>query len=145
MKKWTTPMAMEECFTANVDVAVSTCYIVACDAKEANKYEEGNPQLGGFYTPNHTGARCTFYENNVIKIDSKTHKIISMKGKYYKYYDAECQFTTPDYQQTIDTGDLKVGQTVYWTSPGFVGPINAYTYHHQGILELANPNNKSMS
>ena len=41
MKKWTTPMAMEECFTANVDVAVSTCYIVACDAEEANKYEKG--------------------------------------------------------------------------------------------------------
>lgn len=41
MKKWTTPMAMEECFTANVDVAVSTCYQVACDAEEANNYEEG--------------------------------------------------------------------------------------------------------
>lgn len=54
MKKWTTPIAMEECFTANVDVAVSVsaCYKVACDADEANKYEEGNPQLWGIYPAN---------------------------------------------------------------------------------------------
>lgn len=141
MKKWTTPIAMEECFTANVDVAVSVsaCYKVACDADEANKYEEGNPQLWGIYPPNHTGARCTFYENNVIKIDSKTHKIISMKGKYYKYYDAECQFTTPDYQQHIDPGVLKVGDRVYWTHKDLL------TYHHQGYLRLTDPNKKCMS
>ena len=39
MKNWTTPMAMEECFTANVDVAVSACYKVKCDAPAANAYE----------------------------------------------------------------------------------------------------------
>lgn len=44
MKKWTTPMAMEECFTANVDVAVTTCYQVACDASAANEYEKGHRQ-----------------------------------------------------------------------------------------------------
>ena len=145
MKKWTTPMAMEECFTSNVDVAVSACYKVKCDAPAANAYENEHPQ-GHFvqwYSPDHSTYYCTDSRNNVIKVDSNTHKIIGMEGKYE--HDVPCQFTTPDYQQTIDTGDLKVGQTVYWTSPGFVGPINAYTYHHQGILELANPNNKSMS
>lgn len=39
MKKWTTPMAMEECFTANVDVAVTTCYKIACNIYNANGYE----------------------------------------------------------------------------------------------------------
>lgn len=42
MKKWTTPMAMEECFTANVDVAVTTCYKIACNTDAANAYEYKN-------------------------------------------------------------------------------------------------------
>lgn len=42
MKKWTTPMAMEECFTANVDVAVTTCYKIACNTLAANAYEVMN-------------------------------------------------------------------------------------------------------
>ena len=42
MKKWTTPMAMEECFTANVDVAVTTCYKIACNTWAANNYELKN-------------------------------------------------------------------------------------------------------
>lgn len=138
MKKWTTPMAMEECFTANVDVAVTTCYKVACDAKAANAYEEGHP-FWGVYPPNHTGDNCTYYENNVIQIDSNTHKITGMIGKY-KYGDVQCQFTTPDYQ-TINPGGLEVGTRVYWTHK-YVGTLQ---HHHQGNLELTDPDKKCMS
>lgn len=35
-------MAMEECFTANVDVAVTTCYKIACNTDAANAYEYKN-------------------------------------------------------------------------------------------------------
>lgn len=138
MKKWTTPMAMEECFTANVDVAVTTCYKVACDAKAANAYEEGHP-FWGVYPPNHTGDNCTYYENNVIQIDSNTHKITGMIGKY-KYGDVQCQFTTPDYQP-INPGGLEVGTRVYWTHK-YVGTLQ---HHHQGNLELTDPDKKCMS
>ena len=138
MKKWTTPMAMEECFTANVDVAVTTCYKVACDAKAANAYEERHP-FWGVYPPNHTGDNCTYYENNVIQIDSNTHKITGMIGKY-KYGDVQCQFTTPDYQ-TINPGGLEVGTRVYWTHK-YVGTLQ---HHHQGNLELTDPDKKCMS
>lgn len=140
MKKWTTPMAMEESFTANVDVAVTTCYKVKCNAQAANAYEKGHPQEWSFLlgTPNHTNARCTYYKNNVIQIDSNTHKITGMKGKYYNYFEAECQFTDANYQP-INPGDLQVGKTVYWTH------TDAQTYHHLGTLELTDPNKKSMS
>ena len=140
MKKWTTPMAMEECFTANVDVAVTTCYKVACNVQAANAYEEGHPQgITGLVSPNHTTNYCADSKNNVIKIDSNTHKIIGMEGKY-KYDDVECQFTTSDYQQHIDPGVLKVGDKVFWTHQ-----FAYFTYHHQGILELTDPNKKCMS
>lgn len=138
MKKWTTPIAMEECFTANVDVAVTTCYKVACDAEEADKYEKGYYyDLAFLYK--HKGANCTFPEKNVIQIDSKTHKITGMIGNY-KYGDVQCQFTTSDYQ-AINPGDLEVGKRVYWTSPGFFNS----KYHHQGNLELVDQNKKCMS
>ena len=138
MKKWTTPMAMEECFTANVDVAVTTCYKVKCDAEAANAYEKGHPFFG-VYPPNHTGDNCTYYENNVIQIDSNTHKITGMIGKY-KYGDVGCQFTTPDYQP-INPGGLKVGTRVYWTHK-YIGKLQ---HHHQGNLELTDPDKKCMS
>lgn len=138
MKKWTTPMAMEECFTANVDVAVSTCYIVACDAEEANKYEKGCFDFPWNLMRNHTNANCTFPEKNVIQIDPRTHKITGMIGDY-ENGKVKCQFTNSNYQP-IESGDLKVGTRVYWTSPGYLS-----TYHHQGNLQLANPDKKLMS
>ena len=143
MKKWTTPMAMEECFTANADVAVavSTCYRVACVASAANEYEKGHRQgiFVGWYAPDHTNANCTFPEKNVIQIDSRTHKITGMIGDY-EVGKVECQFTTSNYQ-AIYPGDLEVGKRVYWTSPGPWGS----TYHNQGNLELVNPDKKCMS
>lgn len=137
MKKWTTPMAMEECFTANVDVAVTTCYKVACDAKAANAYEEGHP-FWGVYPPNHTGDNCTYYENNVIQIDSNTHKITGMIGKYRKG-EVQCQFTDSNYQP-INPSELEVGKRVYWTHHNYLA-----IYHHQGNLELTDQNKKCMS
>ena len=137
MKNWTTPMAMEECFTANVDVAVTTCYKVACDAKEANKYEIGHYGLAGYFIDNN-GINCTYPEKNKIQVDSQTHKITGMIGDY-KRGEVECQFTNSDYQ-AIDPGDLKVGTRVYWTHKGLLG-----TYHHQGDLKLSDPNKKCMS
>lgn len=80
MKKWTTPMAMEESFTANVDVAVTTCYKVACNAPAANAYEKEHRQgLLGWYCPDHTDYYCTDSTKNVIKVDSNTIKLLVWK------------------------------------------------------------------
>lgn len=137
MKKWTTPMAMEESFTANVDVAVTTCYKVACDAEAANNDEKLYHYVPKLF--NHEGANCTFPEKNVIQIDSQTHKITGMIGDYERG-EVQCQFTNSAYQ-AIDPGDLKVGTRVYWTSPG----IGRFKYHHQGNLVLTDPDKKLMS
>ncbi|MGM9940185.1 MAG: hypothetical protein ACI32P_10665 [Catenibacterium mitsuokai] len=138
MKKWTTPRAMEECFTANVDVAVAvtTCYKVTCNASAANEYEKGHDFLG--YFRDHTNAKCTFPENNEIQTDPRTHKITGMIGNY-ENGKVVCQFTDSNYQP-IESGDLQIDTIVYWTSPGYVS-----TYHHQGYLQLADPNKKCMS
>ena len=138
MKQWTTPMAMEECFTANVDVAVSTCYQVACDAKEANKYEIGHYGFAGYFI-DHNGINCTYPQKNKIQVNSQTHKIKGMIGDYVGG-KVQCQFTTPDYK-AINLDDLVVGTRVYWTSPGPIGS----KFHHQGDLKLSDPNKKCMS
>ena len=44
MKTWLTPTAVEDKFIPNE--AVSTCYAVACDWSEANKYEDRFGLLG---------------------------------------------------------------------------------------------------
>lgn len=138
MKKWTTPMAMEECFTANVDVAVSTCYQVACDAEEANNYEWGCSDFSRNLMRNHNIVHCTYPEKNKIQVDPQTHKITGMIGDYVNG-EGPCQFTNYKYQP-INPNDLRVGDRVYWTHKGHFG-----TYHHQGNLELANPDQKLMS
>ena len=138
MKNWTTPMAMEECFTANVDVAVSTCYIVACDTEEANNYEKGHLTYQWEIVRNHKIINCAYPQNNEIQIDPQTHKITGMIG-HYVAGEVKCQFTDSNYQP-IKLDDLKVGKRVYWTHEGYLG-----TYHHQGDLKLSDPNKKCMS
>ena len=139
MKKWTTPMAMEECFTANVDVAVAvtTCYKVACDAEAANNDENLYHIVPSYF--NHKGANCTYPEKNEIQIDPQTHKITGMIGDY-KGGKVTCQFTNSAYQ-SINPDELQVGKRVYWTSPGPWGT----KYHHQGNLQLTDLNKKCMS
>lgn len=44
MKKWTTPMAIEENIAANVSVAETVCYKLGCDTRAANAYEEEHKQ-----------------------------------------------------------------------------------------------------
>lgn len=146
MKKWTTPMAMEECFTANVDVAVTTCYKIACNTDAANEYEKqihGN--FDGWLRYSHKKDDCGNENNQVVVVDDK-NSITGMKELKKKVFGSgvdvlPCEiFADSGYTTPGSPGTLEVGKTVYWRTD-YAGK----TYSHQGTLQLVNANKKCMS
>lgn len=133
MKKWTTPMAMEESFTANVDVAVTTCYKIACNTNAATEVEK---QKYGFdvLRPHHYSFTCGDENHQTIQIDSsngnEVKKMMAVHGGAFGKLDSNCIFYDPDYQQPIDAKDVDITHTIYWVTIGDLG----YKYHHQGTL-----------
>lgn len=147
MKNWTTPMAMEECFTANVDVAVTTCYKIACDINAATAVEQQKYQyVLSVLRPHHNDYNCGDANNQTIQVDSSHgNEVIKMKavhGGALGNLDSNCIFYDPDYQKQIDAKDVDITQTIYWETPGEL----RFPYHHQGTIDLnAVASKRSMS
>lgn len=143
MKKWTTPMAMEECFTANVDVAVTTCYKIACNTEAATAVERQKYAFGfGVFIPPHNGYNCGDANHQTIQVDSSNRnevkKMKAVKGGIFGT-DSDCIFYDPNYQTPIDAKDVVYNQTIYWVTSEY-----GVKYHHQGTIgEIASK--KSMS
>lgn len=146
MKKWTTPMAMEECFTANVDVAVTTCYKIACNTNAATAVEQ---QKYRYYPealrPSHNDYNCGDENHQTIQVDStngnKVKKMKAVHGGFFGWLDSDCIFYDPNYDAPINAEDVDITQTIYWVTS--VGNIK---YHHQGTLTLTDvASKKSMS
>lgn len=141
MKKWTTPMAMEECFTANVDVAVTTCYKVICNTKAATAVEQ---QKYPYFPikPLHNNFNCGDANHQTIQVDSSNRnevkKMKAVKGGIFGT-DSDCIFYDSNYQTPIDAKDVVYNQTIYWVTSEY-----GVKYHHQGTIgEIASK--KSMS
>lgn len=112
MKKWTTPMAMEECFTANVDVAVTTCYKIACDTNAATAVEQ---QKYPYFPikPLHNNFNCGDANHQTIQVDSSNRnevkKMKAVKGGIFGT-DSNCIFYDSNYQTPIDAKDVVYNQ-----------------------------------
>lgn len=144
MKKWTTPMAMEECFTANVDVAVTTCYKIACNTDAATEFEK--QEYGLLFRPHHKGYNCGDANHQTIQVDStngnKVKKMKAVHGGFSGELDSDCIFYDPTYQTQKDAKEVDITQPIYWVTIGERG----YKYHHQGTLNLSNvASKKTMS
>lgn len=146
MKKWTTPMAMEECFTANVDVAVTTCYKIACNIDAATAVEQQKyPHVPDILRPYHANYNCGDENHQTIQVDStngnKVKKMKAVHGGITGWFDSDCIFYDPDYQKPIDAKDVNINQTIYW-----VTSVKGIKYHHQGTLNFGDfASKKSMS
>ncbi len=144
MKKWTTPMAMEECFTANVDVAVTTCYKIACNTGAANAYEYQNHDFPEAIGYTHLKHNCGDENNQVVVVDDKNN-ITGMKELRHKAFGGvevlPCEiFEDSGYTVPGSPGELKAGNTVYWRT-NYDGKV----FSHQGTLKLVDANKKCMS
>ena len=144
MKKWTTPMAMEESFTANVDVAVTTCYKIACNTKAATAVEK---QIYGrdLGIPPHLWYNCGDENNQTIQVDSshgnKVKKMKAVHGGVSGTMESDCIFYDPGYQAPIDAKEVDITQTIYW-----VTSVYGVKYHHQGTLKFGDlASKKTMS
>lgn len=142
MKKWTTPMAMEECFTANVDVAVTTCYKIACNTLAANAYEVMNH--GWWDALGFIHRECGDENNQVVVVDDKNNITGMKKLKHNGSGGVEvlpCEtFEDRGYTVKGSPGAFQVGKTVYWRTND-TGKI----FSHQGKLKLVDANKKTMS
>lgn len=141
MKKWTTPMAMEECFTASVDVAVTTCYKIACNTVAADIYEVYTHRWDGFKLIH---QECGDKNNQVVVVDDKNNITGMKKLKHNSFGGVEvlpCEtFEDSGYTVSGSPGPFQVGKTVYWRTND-TGKI----FSHQGKLQSVVANKKSMS
>ena len=145
MKKWTTPMAMEECFTANVDVAVTTCYKIACDTNAATEVEKQKYAHSWLKVrPHHYSWTCGDENHQTIQVDSangnEVKKMTTVNGGVVGQWDSDCIFYDSTYLTQIDAKDVDITRTIYWVTTGEAG----LQYHHQGTIG-AIASNKSMS
>ena len=146
MKKWTTPMAMEENYAGNVAVAESACYRIKCDTQAADSREQGHPQntLFGSTYAHHKDGHCGDYDNYVISVNSSTHKITAMeevpKVGGFTVATLPCTFYDKDFVNKISSGALKSGDRVHWRTN-----MGGLDYSHQGNLEAINPAHSNRS
>lgn len=144
MKKWTTPMAMEECFTANVDVAVTICYKVICNTDAATEVEKQKYGVLNPFRPRHISKTCGDGNHQTIQVDTSNEnevkKMTTVNGGVLGQWDSECIFYDSNYQAPIDAKDVVYNRTIYWVTTGEGG----LQYHHQGTIGTI-ASNKSMS
>ena len=143
MKKWITPVAMEESFTANVDVAVTTCYKIACNTEAATDVEK-QKYAYTWIKPLHLSQTCGDPNHQTIQVDTsngnEVKKMMTVNGGVVGNWNSDCIFYDSNYQAPINAKDVVYNQTIYWVTTGELG----LQYHHQGTIgEIASK--KSMS
>lgn len=133
MKKWTTPMAIEENIAANVSVAETVCYKLGCDIGAANEYEKSQ----GHWNIHHGMNGCGNADKQVITVDTSTNTITGMKEIYNgdgngKTYIYPCSFYDSEFKTVIDKISYTPNKKVYWQTTDTAGRV----YHHQGTITL---------
>lgn len=134
MKTWLTPTAVEDKFIPNE--AVSTCYAVACDWREADKYEEKLGIKGGYgYVwdsgshqyigkVEHSEGGCGSYSSQTLTVKNGLLTNIEEKGlKGHLYSDPKYKIPAPSLK-------IENGTKIYWTTTA----SGNRTWHHQGTV-----------
>ncbi len=139
MKKWTTPMAIEENIAANVSVAETVCYKLGCDIGAANAYEEEHKQWFNYQqiATHHGMNGCGNADKQFITVDTSTNTITGMKEIYNGDGDGKthiypCSFYDSEFKTVIDTMPCTPNTKVYWQTTDTSGR----KYHHQGTITL---------
>ena len=143
MKKWTTPMAVEENFLANN--TVSTCYKIACNTEAANNVEKSFYPIGSS-VHKHRPDFCGNAEHQVL-VTNKKNEIVGMKELHADEGVLDCTlYTDVKYNTEMAPSDISkhIDHTVYWKTHTNVGPLKI-EYHHQGIVQLVNAAKQNMS
>lgn len=140
MKTWLTPTAVEDKFIPNE--AVSTCYAVACNYKDANTYERGLGREGpsgtnwqGLGYVLHTSDGCGTASSQ--KLTVKNGILTSIKEGNFNGH----LYQDPEYNTPVNSLKVENGTMIYWTT---TATKPKRTWHHQGVISHLN-NSKSLS
>ena len=128
MRSWVKPRTEVQKFEANEYVA--TCWGVGCDVSWANRYEEGQGDIGRGVT--HEQAHCGNPANQVIK-DYDNDKIADamIETKTDGLGDLVCTiYWDQDYSSPRDVSSVGIGETIYWTTTATDGR----TWNHKGTV-----------
>ena len=115
-------------FEANEYVA--TCWGVGCDVSWANRYEEGQGDIGRGVT--HEKAHCGNPANQVIK-DNNNDKIADemIETGTDGLGDLVCTiYRDENYSRPRDVSSVGIGETIYWTTTADDGR----TWNHKGTV-----------
>lgn len=128
IRKWETPRAEVEEFVPNEYCSV--CWGVACNIKEANKYDKN--KNGIFHEADHCGSMT----NQVIRdINSDGIADIMQEIGTDGLGTLECEIYTSDgYWREKDIETVKPGDYIYWTTEAGSGR-NKRVWHHQGLVQ----------
>ena len=128
MKTWLTPTAVEDKFIPNE--AVSTCYALACDYDDANRFENW---YYGNYNITHSENGCGNAKNQKLTVaNGYLTKLEELRnGQADHIDDTVCTlYTNNKYNRPIKGGlAIKEGTQVYWTTSS-----GETTWHHQGKI-----------
>lgn len=141
MKTWLTPTAVEDKFIPNE--AVSTCYAVACDWSEANKYEDkfGLKGTSSFWQNGEWIGKVEHSENGCgtassQKLTVKNGILTSIKEGNFNGH----LYQDPEYNRPVNSLKVENGTMIYWTT---TAKDPKRTWHHQG--RVFHVDDKSMS
>lgn len=141
-KQYITPVMTEELFQANEYVAA--CWTIACArATDGNSVEpsvKGQEVTHGKYGKN---SGCGFAENQVISSNGdgtvKMTEVLTRQNG-----DLPCTITDSSWNQiTLKEKDVKIGETVYWTTSATDG--TGRVWHHYGQVQSAGSGNANHS
>ena len=138
-KKWILPQANVESFTTNE--YLSTCWGVACDYDQANKYE-ANIKSGETHNKDNCGKASNQYlqdTDNDNYFDKMTEVGTDGLG------DLPCKlFTDETYSTRKPFGSVNANDYIYWTTEVGTGTTKR-TWHHQGKVQLQSTSHPNRS
>lgn len=127
LEKWETPRVTIQEFEPNEYVAV--CWGVECNTDWANQYETKTGDYSHGVT--HDEAHCGNYANQVIyDYDNNGYADKMIETGTDGLGNLDCiLYLDPDYKVVGNISDVKVGDTIYWTT---TAAKDGRTWNHMG-------------
>ena len=151
--RWEEPRIEVQKFIPNEYVAA--CYSVVCDVNAANEVEQSwrvwveNWWGGGHWSNNynegqtHSSTACGAPGNYYVMDNNNDGKFDGMIEISSDLGRLPCTiYTGADYGTTASWSGISSGQTIYWTTSTSDG---SRTWHHQGVVGLADPGHPNRS
>lgn len=139
-KSYSQPTLSVERFVANAYIA--TCWEIACDYTEANKWETAH--VTG---EEHTASNCGTASSQVVREDGMWEVSKSTTGDLKQNLGLKCTvYTDSTYSSKLSLGSISTGKRIWWTTDmtDNDGTVTR-SWHHVGTVGAVNSEKPNMS